>query len=146
MAGELRSELSGKVALIEQDALRRGILMEADSLGNTDIVGLLEQTVNYCFEKNYTVILEGILGTQKYLPVIERIMKENHCQVYTFYIDVSLEETIKRHATKPVAADFGEDKLREWYKPQHYLGIEGEIVIPETSTLKETITLIKSKI
>ena len=135
--------MHGKVALIGQDALRRDIFMERDSLDNTDVLGLLEQTVNYCFEKGYDVILEGILGTQKYLPTIQSIISHNNCATFTFYMDVTLEETIRRHATKPVAAEFGEEKIREWYKPNHYLGLDGEIIIPENLSIGECVDLIQ---
>ena len=144
VAKRLREEFEGKVALISQDTLRREILMEKDHLGNKDVIGLIEQTAVYCLNHGYTVIIEGILATQKYLEVLLKIIEAANCPVRVFYLEVSLEESIKRHATKPVASEFGEDKLREWYKPKHYLGVPGEIIVKEDSSLEETVELIKN--
>ena len=73
VAAKLRERLDGKVALVGQDALRRTILGEHDLLENTDIVGLLEQTISYCLEKGYTVIVEGILSKPKYKDILVRL-------------------------------------------------------------------------
>jgi len=146
VAKRVREGLVGKVAVIGQDELRRGILMEEDSLESTDILGLLRQTSEYCFDNGYTVIIEGILGTQKYKDVLEEILAYAWQETHIFYLDVSLEETLRRHATKLIASDFGEDKLREWYKPKHLLKIEGEIVIPEHSSLEESVAFIQSQL
>ena len=55
-----------------------------------------------------------------------------------YYLDVSVAETLRRHATRPQAADFGADDMRDWYRPRDLLGGIRECVIPETSTLQET--------
>ena len=139
----LRKKLNGKVAVVGQDALRRGILMEKDSREDTDIIGLLEQTVTYCLEKGYTVILEGTLSKPKYKEVLMHLMERAHCLVRVFYIDVSLEETIRRHNTKTVADEFGEEELKSWYQSKNYLDVPGEIIIDEGATLEETVALIQ---
>lgn len=142
VAEVLRDRIDGKVAIVGLDTLRRTILMEPDKLENTDIIGLIEQTVQYCLNTGYTVILEGILSKPKYKEMIERLIGAAPCKTSVFYIDVSLEETIRRHETKHVANDFGEKELKAWYQPQNYLDIPREIVIDENSTLEETVTLI----
>ncbi|HEY4489614.1 MAG TPA: AAA family ATPase [Candidatus Paceibacterota bacterium] len=146
VAERLREELDGKVALIGQDTLRRTILGEADSLDKTDIIGLLEQTLKYCLEKGYSVILEGILSKPKYKDVLVRSIDTAPCDSYIFYIDVSMEESLQRHKTKPIATEVSEEKLRSWYQPQNYLDVLGEVVIGEESTLEETVELIKNSI
>jgi len=40
--------------------------------------------------------------------------------------------------TRPQAADFGADDMRDWYRARDLLGGVRECVIPETSTLQET--------
>lgn len=117
--------------------------MENDSLENTDIIELLKLNAKYCLDLGYTVIIEGIFATGKYLDVLSRVIDYAECDTFVYYLDVSLEETLRRHATKPESADFGEDKVREWYKQDHHLGIANEIIIPESS-VEDTLTLIKS--
>jgi len=57
-------------------------------------------------------------------------------------LNVSLDETLRRHATRPQAAEFGPDDMRQWHRPGDLLSLIREHVIPETSTLKETTDLI----
>jgi predicted kinase len=145
IAKSVREKCVGKVALVGQDTLRREILGEKDTLENTDIVGLLKQTVVYCIEHNYTIIIEGILSKPKYRDVLLELMEKAQSAGYhtgVFYIDVSLEETLRRHNTKPVADEFGEKELRAWYQPHNYLDTPGEVIVGEDSTLEEAVEKI----
>ena len=61
------------------------------------------------------------------------------------YLDVSLEETFRRHAARPQAAEFRPDDMRNWYRPRDLLASVREHVIPETSTLEQTIDTIVTR-
>ena len=121
-------------------------LMEKDSLENRDIIGLLEQTVTYCLDKGYTVIIEGIFSKQKHRDVLIELLESVACKTYVFYLEVSLEETLWRHQTKSFACELGEKEIRSWYLPKNYLDVPNEIIIPEVSTLEETVTLISESV
>jgi len=146
VAEQLRTELGGKVAIVGLDTLRRTILREPDMLGNTDIIGLLEQTVRYSLDHHYTVIVEGILSKPKYRDLLMELMAIPDCDSSAFYIDVSVEETIKRHKTKPIADEVTDEQLRSWYQPKNYLDVPGEVIIDEASTFEETVDLIKKNV
>lgn len=146
VAEKLREALGGKVAIVGLDTLRRSILKEPDQLENTDVIGLIEQTVTYGLEKGYTVIIEGILSKPKYREVLIKLMRSTSCKSSIFYIDVSIEETFERHKTKPIANDVTEEQLRSWYQPKNYLDVPGEIIVGEKSTLEETVDLIQRSI
>lgn len=143
VAEKLREALGGKVAVVGLDTLRRTILREPDQLENTDIIGLIEQTVTYSLGKGYTVILEGILSYPKYRDMLIKLMDSTNGKSSIFYIDVSIEETIERHKTKPIANDVTDEQLRSWYQPKNYLDVPGEIIIDEKSTLDETVAFIQ---
>lgn len=142
VAERLREALGDKVAIVGLDTLRRTVLKELDHLENTDIIGLIEQTVTYSLGKGYTVIIEGILSKPKYRNSLIKLMESTSCKSSVFYIDVPIEETIKRHKTKPIANDVTDEQLRSWYQPKNYLDVPGEIIINETSTLEETVSVI----
>lgn len=142
IAETLRERMDGKIAIVGLDTLRRMILKEPDELNNTDIIGLIDQTVTYCLNKNYTVILEGILSKPKYKELIIRSLAAAQCKTSVYYIDVSIEESIRRHETKSNAHEFGEKELRNWYQPQNSLDIPEEVIVDEKSTLEETVALI----
>jgi hypothetical protein len=59
-----------------------------------------------------------------------------------YYLGVSLDETLRRHATRPQAAEFGPDDMRACHRPGDLLSGIDEHVIHETSTLREATSLI----
>ena len=61
---------------------------------------------------------------------------------HRYYLDVPFEETLARHATKPIAADVGEEQLRDWYRPRDLLPGSVETVIGADSTLAGTVDRI----
>jgi adenylate kinase family enzyme len=140
VAKKLREASNRKIAIIEQDYLRRFILKEKETEG-TNNIDLIEQIVEFALSRNYDVILEGILYFPRYGEMLKRLVSK--CpHNYFFYFDVSFEETLNRHATKQNAHEFGETEMREWYKPNQLTHFKGEQVIPELSTIEETVNHI----
>jgi predicted kinase len=141
VAKMLHKEAKHKTALIEQDYLRRNILKEKESEGS-DNIALIQQTVEFALSHGYDVILEGILYFPRYKNMLKHFV-EICPDNYFYYFDVGLEETLRRHITKPNADQFGEKEIREWYKPHDTTGFRSEHMIPETFTIKETIEKIR---
>jgi hypothetical protein len=52
--------------------------------------------------------------------------------VLIYYLDVGLEETIRRHAGKPIAGVVTDDDLRSWYRERDLLDVPGEQVLGES--------------
>ena len=146
VAEQLREEMDGKVAVVGLDTLRRTILKEPDQLENTDIIGLIDQTVKYCLDRGYTVIIEGILSKPKYKETLMNLVDSVNCPSHIYYIDVSLEETLRRHKTKSIANEVTDEQLTSWYQPKNYLDVPGEIIIDESSMLEETVALIRNAV
>ncbi|MFD1535586.1 hypothetical protein [Nonomuraea guangzhouensis] len=59
-----------------------------------------------------------------------------------YYLDVSWQETLRRHDTRPQRAQFGPDDMRPWYLEQDVLPDAMETIIDESSTLDDTVRLI----
>ena len=129
-----------KIALVEQDYLRRIILNEKESLG-TDNIELIYSSVSFCLKRDYAVTLEGILYSKRYKEMLSKLC-ELHAENYFYYFDVSLEESLKRHALKANAEEFGEKEMKQWYKPHDVLGFKNEIIIPEHMSQRETVDKI----
>lgn len=129
-----------KIAIIEQDYLRRHILREKETEG-ADNIELIYQTVCFALKRNYSVILEGILYSKHYDDMLIRLNKL--CpDSYYYYFDVSFSETLRRHGLKPNANDFGEGEMREWYKEKDLLRMPGEQLIPETMPQQGIVKMI----
>lgn len=140
LAKLVREKIGGKVALLEQDYFRRNILKEKDHHSNTDIIDFLLQSTHFAIEREYTVIIEGILYSQKYGVMLQNLINEFDC--LAFYMDVSFDETLKRHQTKPNNHEFGYQEMKEWYLPKDYLGATNEFVIPEKFSLDKAVELV----
>ena len=61
---------------------------------------------------------------------------------YFYYFDVSLDESLKRHSTKPNAHEFGEKELNERYRHLDLTNFTGEKIIPENYTIEQSVKMI----
>ena len=143
IAREIRDRYGRGCALIEQDYFRRIVLREHDSIASTGIAPeLIGTAAALALDRGYHVVLEGILSTGRYLPMIRDLVASHHGESHLFYLDVSYDETLRRHATRSLANEVTPDQLRRWYQPHDVLGVAGEHVIAEASTLDETVARI----
>lgn len=133
----LKFRPSRKVAIIEQDYWRRYVLKEKETEGS-DNIGLIEQTVRYVIERDYDVILEGIFYSQRYGDMLRQLLAES-TENHVYYFDISFEETLRRHNTKPNAHEFGKTEMRGWYHAHDALAAEGERVLAETLSQEQII-------
>ena len=141
VAAALREAYGRGVAWVSQDLIRRTILKERDQPGGVNI-GLIDQVTRYSLEHGYHVVLDGIFYADRYEPMLADLARDHLGISRFYYLDVSMAETLRRHATRPQAAEFGADDMRCWYRPRDLLGGIRECLIPETSTLQETTSLI----
>jgi predicted kinase len=142
VARALREACGGRgVAWVSQDLIRRLILRERDRPGAFN-VGLIDQVTRYCLDGGYHTVLDGILYAGTYEPMLTGLARDHAGLSLFYYLDVSLPETIARHAQRPEAADFGADLLPGWYRPQDLLASVRQCVVPESSTLDETVARI----
>ncbi len=141
VAKRLREVSDRKIALVEQDNVRRVILKEKETDDGANI-SLIAQIVEFAIGRGYDVILEGILKFHRYGNMLERL--RGLCpETHVYYFDISFEETLRRHATKPNAHEFGEKEMREWYAHRDLTGFAGEKLISEDSSLEQTIEAIR---
>jgi hypothetical protein len=60
----------------------------------------------------------------------------------SYIYDLSFEETVRRHSTKPVAAAFGEAEMRQWYHGLQPIADLDESVITADDSLDATVARI----
>jgi predicted kinase len=141
VAMALREAHGRGLAWVSQDLIRRIILREKDRPGGVN-VGLIDHVARYSLDHGYHAVLDGIFYADRYEQMLDGLRRDHLGRSCFYYLDVSWEETVRRHATRPQAADFGVDDMRDWYRPRDLLTAVREQVIPETSTLQETTSLI----
>ncbi len=138
VAMTLRGAYGRGLAWVSQDLIRRTVLMEKDRPGAPNI-GLIDQVTRYALDHGYHVVLDGILDAGHYEPMLAGLGRDHRGRSWFYYLDVSLEETLRRHGTRPQAAEFGPDDMRRWYRAGDLLASVRECVIEETSTLQQTV-------
>lgn len=129
------------MAIIGQDVVRREILREHDKPDGVNI-GLLDVMCRHALDAGYHVILEGILARRRYGEMLQALFRDHRGTSRAYYLNVSWEETLRRHQTRPQRTQFGPDDMRQWYLGQDLLPEVKETIIDESSTLSETVGLI----
>ena len=129
--------------LVSQDAVRREILRVRDEADNPAIQLIYDLCI-YGNRIGYTVILEGILSNKKYGKMLQRLLANFNGAKYIYYFDLSIEETLRRHANKPNAAGFGETEMRKWWKDKDFLGASQEKIVNQEMSQAEVVQMIMS--
>ena len=124
----LQNHLGRGTLLVSQDTVRREMLKVQDRDGNLSI-DFIEQIAEYGKGKCEFVIVEGILYKHHYGVMLNNLIQFFNHKAYTYYFDLSFEETVKRHNSRSKKMEFGEDSLRAWWNPNDYLGVDGETVL-----------------
>ncbi|SDE24585.1 kinase [Streptomyces prasinopilosus] len=143
VAAGLRERFGRGLALVGQDNLRRIVLRERDRPGAANI-GLIDLTARYALDAGYHVVVEGILYADRYGDMLAHLRAEHLGSTHGYYLDVPFDETLARHATKPIADDVSETQLRDLYRPRDLLPGGLETVIGADSALHETVDRIMS--
>ncbi|MER5961436.1 kinase [Streptomyces sp. NPDC002057] len=141
VAAGMRDLFGRGLALVAQDNLRRIVLRERDRPGAAN-VGLIDLTARYALDAGYHVVVEGILYADHYGEMLARLRADHRGPTRGYYLDVPFEETLARHATKPIANEVGETELRDWYRERDLLPGGVETVIGADSAVYETIERI----
>lgn len=147
VARMLFEQAQGVTALIEQDHYR--FIFKPPGGGNKPnsdtIHKMIKHNVIAALSDGYDVILEGILSVRSYGALLEEIFAAHPSKNYMFYFDISFEETVRRHKTRPGKSSFGEVEMREWYPAAHKSEHEIEQIIPENFSIQQTVDFIKGQ-
>jgi predicted kinase len=128
-------------ALVQQDHLRRVVLRERDRPGGI-APALIAHTARFALDHGYHVVVEGIMTSGRYRDMLAELCRSHRGRTGVFYLNVSLEETLRRHQTRPQAAEFTAEHMRGWYTPRDVLGLPGECTLPESTTVEEAVVRI----
>ena len=93
-------------------------------------------------EKGFDVIFDGNFSAKANDPFLERLFDAHPSENYMFYLDSSLKETLRRHSTKANPL-ISAAKMKEVYQYTSPTEHENEVVIPEHSTLEQSVALIR---
>ena len=141
VAAALRRRMGRGTALVQQDYLRRILLWEKDVPGGVNI-GLIDTVVRHSLDSGYSVVLEGILAFDHYGPMLTALVSDHVGATVCAYLDVPFEETLRRHTTRPQAAEFTPEQMAGWFALDDRLRVGREIVVGQESSADETVELL----
>jgi adenylate kinase family enzyme len=141
----LQNHLGSGTLLVSQDTVRRDMLNIRAKKGNLSM-DLIRQITEYGKDKCEFVILEGILSKHCYAEMLHNLVDFYNGKAYTYYFDVSFEETVKRHNSRSKKTEFGEGSLRAWWNPKDYLGMDGEVLLTNGMSQDDVMKLILNQL
>ena len=141
VAAGIRDRYGRGIAIVAQDNLRRTVLRERDIPDGANI-SLISQVARFALHADYHVIIEGILYAAHYGPMLQELKDSHTGPSHLYYFDVPFEETLRRHARKPQAHEYGRAEMSTWYRDNDLLPGGIEDIIPEDSTLDDTVQRI----
>lgn len=141
IARAVRHRYGRGLALVEQDYLRRTLLRERDLPGG-NTPALIADVVTFALNAGYHVLCEGILYADLYGDTLRRLRRAHRGTTDVCYLDIPLAETLRRHASRPQAAEFGPADVRNWYRPHDFLGVPGEQVLEENAEFAHVVNRI----
>lgn len=141
VAAGIRDRFGRGVALVGQDNLRRIVLRERDVPRGASI-GLIDTVARHALDAGYHVVVEGILHADRYGDMLLDLLGDHRGVSRCYYLDVPIEETLARHATKTdpgLLAQVSERELRTRYRERDLLPGGVETVVGAHSALGETV-------
>ncbi|GGH81103.1 adenylate kinase family enzyme [Pullulanibacillus pueri] len=144
-AKSLQNHLGDGTLLVSQDVVRREMLKVHDRDGNLSI-DLIQRIAEYGKDKCEFVIVEGILYKSRYGEMLNNLIQFFDQKTYTFYFDLSFEETVLRHNLSSKKMEFGEDSLRAWWNPNDYLGVYGETILTNDMSQNDVLKVIMNRL
>lgn len=139
VAKKLMSSTTRPTTLIDLDYYR---FIHVNGVGSHDLEhGMCVNNILIALDKGFDVIFEGNYNVKESPEFFSEVFRFHPNENYLFYLDASLDETLKRHVAR-VDQRIKSEKMKELYKFASPTRHKGEVIIPETSTLEETVKKI----
>lgn len=136
IADHVRRLVGPGVAIVGQDHARRIVLKEREEAGGVNI-RLLEVMCRTALDGGYDVVLEGILDAGHYGDALRALAADAPGSVHCWYLDVPLDETYSRHASRSWAAEVPREEFESWYRPLDLVDGLDEQVLADWGTAAE---------
>ena len=139
----LQERLGPNTMRVSHDMVRMEMLHVRGKEGLERSLPLMIELLKYGRRNSEFAVLEGILPYKDYKPLFGAALEEyGENNIFAYYYDISFEETLRRHRTKPNRDDFGEEDMRRWWQDKDYLENIKETVLGEDVTLEAAVEKI----
>lgn len=144
-ARALQLAMGRGTANVGQDHFRRIVLREHDVPGGANIA-LIEHTVRQCLSLGWHTIVEGIFYEAHYGDMLRGLLTSHSGPSHVFYLDLPLGDTMLRHKQRPLSAEVPSERLRDWYRPQDLLGVDGERILDADHSVEELVRVVTASV
>lgn len=141
LAHAIRHARPRGIAIISHDVLRREILHVRDHPGALS-VEYIDLSARFALDHGLHVIVEGILHSESYGAMLERLVADHRGVSRCYRYDLDLEETLRRHRTKVLASEVSEDQVSSWYRPVDPAGALPESVFDATVSAQRALDTV----
>lgn len=114
LAHSIRRARPRGIAIIGHDVLRREILHVRDHPGALS-VAYIDMSARFALDHGLDVVIEGILHAEIYGEMLTRLCADHLGITRAYCYELELAETLKRHRTKALASEVGENQVASWY-------------------------------
>lgn len=135
LAQRLQAHYGRGALLISQDNVRRTMLMEKVTPNNLSVT-LTETIAAFGYQQDLIVIVEGFYEVDVYGDMLERLRRQFAPYVYTYYYDLTFDETVRRHSTRHKKDEFTSADMKRWWKEKDYLNWANEVYLKDTDELE----------
>lgn len=142
VADAVRRRHGRGLSVLGQDLMRRQLLWEKKDLPGGLAPSFITHSAGFLLDAGWPVIVDGILSATFYGPALRDLIVAHRGRTLLYFLQVELAETFTRHASRPEAAVFSTADMASWFEPDDRLGVPGEVVIPQTSSLRDTVEWI----
>ncbi|SEB47260.1 AAA domain-containing protein [Amycolatopsis tolypomycina] len=142
VAKSVRQRHGRGMAVLGQDVIRRSLLWERKDVSGGLAPDFIAHSAGFLLNAGWPVLVEGILSAAAYGPALRELMTAHRGRTLVYFLQVELAETFSRHATRPEADEFSITDMASWFEPDDRLDVPGEIVIPQSSSLADTVDRI----
>ncbi len=144
VAKELHETATQKTALLPLDVFKVNIAKEQE--GALQITAeIIEHAAKKFLAADYTVILEGMFNMEReyYKNLFKELFNYNQGINRLYFLEISLEESIKRNQARSKNRIIDKDAMRQWYPWAQKTGYsEEETIDVEAASLQEVINRI----
>lgn len=141
ISNELLKRCHQPTLLVGEDKLRK-MFSDHRNTPHPSSRRLAMEAINIGLEDGYNVIYQGILNAKSGEFRPEEMLKLHPKETYFFYLDVNFNETVKRHRSRHKRNEFDSSAMKRWWEYSSPLNHELEILIPETSSMEDTLQTI----
>lgn len=131
--------------MLGHDTLRREILHVRDRPQALS-VAYIDMSARFALDNGLDVVVEGILHSEIYGDMLTQLQRDHRGVTRAFVYELGLEETLRRHRTKTLAAEVSEEQVSSWYRESDRIPELGEIVFNADASASDALAQVLAEV